>query len=132
VSEKVIVKQNSRYQVAVQATDESGEGAYHAVEAVYELTPFGMLLVSLATCTTILLHSYAQNRDIPLEEVEVHLRFLDENIEGKPVEDVIHETVSLHGEGLSNAQRERLHRISSQCSIHRLLEKGLTIHAEHT
>ena len=41
------------------------------VHAIHELTPYGMMLASLAACTTVLLHSYARNHGVRLDEVEI-------------------------------------------------------------
>ncbi len=130
MTERVIVRQNAQFEAFVLATDPQDPAAeeYRPVEHVLQLTPFGMLLVSMGTCTTILLHSYAQNHNLDLREVEIRLHYAEAEKPGQGYEEDIHETVLLDGD-LTPEARERLFRISRQCAIHRLVEKGVAVHS---
>jgi uncharacterized OsmC-like protein len=129
MTEKVIVRQNARYEASILATPLEGPDTdeYHPVEHILQLTPFGMLLASLGTCTTILLHSYAQNRNMQLDEVEIRLHYEEVSDPGDRYEEDIHETILLAGD-LQQEERDRLFHISRQCAIHRLIEKGVAVH----
>lgn len=74
MSEKVIVRQNSKFETEFFASDPES-GKQHHVDHVNDLTPYGMLLASLGTCTTVLLHTYAKNHGIKLDEAEITLRY---------------------------------------------------------
>lgn len=122
--ERVIVKQNANYEVDILASDpQNPEGeSLILVDTVYDLTPYTMLLASLGTCTTILVHSYAQNHRYDVDEVEVRLAY--EETDGS---DEIVVFVDVRGDGLSEADRLRLIQISEHCSIHKVLDRGVPI-----
>ena len=123
--ERVVVRQNRRHEVDILASDPANPDSehMHLVDSVYDFTPFTMLLASLGTCTTILIHSYAQNHRYPVEEAEVRLAFVEDD-DG---DDEIVVFVDVRGEGLSESDRQRLIQISSHCSVHKILDKGIPI-----
>jgi uncharacterized OsmC-like protein len=123
MADKVIVRQDNRMQMEFEAVDPgAAEDAddYHVIERLYDLTPHGMLLAGLGACTCILLHSYAQNHDIDLREVEVRMRYIHEP------EDRIEAAVGLAGE-FDEKAHERLYQISPRCSVHYALHEGIAI-----
>jgi uncharacterized OsmC-like protein len=133
--ERVIVRQNSKYVAEFQIPDpqhpESGELV--SIGHLHALTPFGMMLASVGTCTTILLHSYAQNHGVPLDEVAIDLgysRDFDPGCEdcdpGERYNEQITLQIQLFGD-LRRETRQKLFAISHQCSIERILEKGIDI-----
>jgi uncharacterized OsmC-like protein len=134
MSEKVIVRQISNFEIQFRATDpEDGGSDLHEVDSIYALTPYTMLLASLGACTTIVLHTYAQNHGIGLDAVEATVEYrrdFKEDCEKceqiDRYEEHISESVSLEG-NLSEKEREKLQKISQKCSIHKILEDGLRI-----
>lgn len=122
--ERVVVRQNRQYEVDILASDPANpeSESLQLVDTVYDFSPYTMLLASLGTCTTILIHSYAENHRYPVDEAEVRLAYV-EGDDG----DEITVFVDVRGEGLSEADRKRLIQISSHCSIHKVLDKGIPI-----
>jgi uncharacterized OsmC-like protein len=138
MSEKVRVIQDSSYQIRFFAPDPADpeSGRLKPVRHLHELTPYGMLLASLGSCTTIVVHTYAQNHGIDLQEAEVHLEYRRnfkqdcENCEQiDRYDEQIESQVHLRGE-LTREEKEKLQQVSRLCSIHRLLESGVTIQAQ--
>lgn len=135
MTERVIVRQNSRFETEFWASDphhpEAGE--LQPVQHLHSLTPYGMLLAGLGACTTIVLHTYAQNHHVSLDEVEIHLEYgrsFQEDCKdcehlGEP-EERIEERVFLRG-NLSEEQRRRLLLATRYCPIHKLLKGGIAI-----
>jgi uncharacterized OsmC-like protein len=134
VPEKAIVRQNSQYETEFQIPDpedpESGE--YVSIAHLHALTPFGMMLVSVGTCTTILLHSYAQNHGIPLDEVQIDLEYSrdfhpgSEEASREGYDEQISQQIHLYGD-LDRETRHKLFAISHHCSIEKILENGIDI-----
>ncbi len=124
MAEKVIVRQDSRYRLSVEAVDPQGDpDEFYPVGRLHDVTPFGMLLVSLGACTTILLHSYSQNRGLRLREAEVRLEYL--GAQGRQPERITAE-VAVRGD-LTADEEQRLLQVSPHCAIHNLLENGIEI-----
>ena len=103
---------------------------------LHNLTPYGMLLASVAACTAIVVNSYAQNHGIPLRGVTVDTRFdrvfvedCDDCDENTNLEEVIKESLNFEG-NLDQNQLKRLHQVAKACSIKRLLENGIPIQTE--
>jgi putative redox protein len=91
--------------------------------------PFEWVSAGLGACTGMTLRMYADRKQWPLEEVEVHLRHRKEpQPEGRPV-DVIERTVELRGP-LSDEQRARLLEIADRCPVHRALTAGFVVRTE--
>jgi uncharacterized OsmC-like protein len=133
--EKVIVRQKSNFEIQFRAMNPEAHDSdeLHTIESIYELTPYTMLLASLGACTTIVLHTYAQNHGIALDVVEAiveYRRDFKEDCEKceeiERYEEHINESVSFEG-NLSKDEREKLQKISQRCSIHKILEEGLKI-----
>lgn len=87
-----------------------------------------ILLASLAGCTVVTLHLYANRKSWSLDSVEIKLegeQILAKDCEGSvsdPNEkvDVIHFDLKLNGD-LTEEQRERLLTIARRCPVHRTL-----------
>ena len=141
MAEHVIVWQNDQFEIEFRAAKpeevEQAEGqepqpVYH----IHELTPYGQLLTSLGSCTTIVLHTYAQHHDVPLKAVTVELRYervFQEDCEDceriERYEEQVKERIRFEGE-LSDKDRDKLLHIAHQCSIHKILEAGLEIQSK--
>jgi putative redox protein len=138
MSEHVIIRQKSNFETEFRAQDphdpESDE-IKHVIH-IHQLTPYTMLLASLGACTAIVMNTYAQNHDVALNEVELHLRyqrvFQDdcENCEEiQRYEEQIDQEVTLYGD-LTDEERQKLFHIAQQCSVHKMLEAGIEINTQ--
>jgi len=128
VSEKVLVRQKDTFEVSFRAVDpEASDGELEPVSHLHALTPYGMLLASVGSCTTILLHSYAQHHNIDLPWVEIEAMYQHPSEEEAEVEQEEITKILRLPEDLDEAMRERLHQISHRCSIQGILEQGLTV-----
>jgi len=135
MSEKLVLRQKIDSETEIWAADphdpESEE--LKPVEHVFGLSPYGMLLASLAGCTAVLLTTYAQNHQIGLQEVELRLDFarvFEEDCQHcedtDEYEKVIEEEIVFKGD-LTPAQREKLLAISRHCPIHRMVQDGIEV-----
>jgi putative redox protein len=131
--EEVIIRQDNSFRLEARARSQEGEGEMQQVGSLGDLSPYGMLLSSLGSCTTVVLHTYAQHHDIDLSSAEVRLRYernfkedCDNCEEIDEYEDRIRVDVGFEG-NLSKEEREKLEKISELCSIHKILEDGIEI-----
>ena len=105
----------------------ANHGRLVMVNRFQQLTPFQMLLGSLGVCTGILLHSYAQERQIDLKMLIFRLTYSHEKIQtGNDVLDLIEQTISYSG-SLSEEENDRLEAVSRHCAVHHILQKGIQI-----
>jgi len=135
MAERVIVKQDSQFRTRFLAADpeDSTSDEYEEVADIHQLTPYGMLLSSLASCTALVLRTFAQHHDLALDSVELHMSydrvFRDdcENIEeGQDYCEEISEKILLKGD-LSQDERDKLLRIAHRCPVYEMLKPGITI-----
>ncbi len=135
MAEKICVRQNSELETKFWAIDphDSEVDEYHPVAHINALTPYGMLLTGLASCTAIVLHTYAQNRDIDLREVEIKLQYArdfaqdcEDCEESNKYEEYIELELKLEGE-LDERDRARLLRVAHHCPVHKLLKSGIKV-----
>lgn len=138
MTERVKIRQNSNFEIGfwVMDTEDPERDEFEQVIHIHELSPYGMLLASLGSCTTIVLHTYAQNHGIPLDEVETVLdyerNFLEdcENCETiEQYEEHIQEQISFFG-NLGEKDLRKLSQVADYCSIHKMLEAGIEIRSE--
>ena len=135
MAEKVVVRQRSNFETDFRAvnpeTPESGE--LRLVKHLQDLTPYGMLLASLGSCTAVVVNTYAQYHGIELEEVELTVEY--ERVfkdDCRHCEDVsryresITMDISFRGK-LTPQQQDKLFRISLQCPIHKILKSGIEV-----
>jgi uncharacterized OsmC-like protein len=140
MAEKVVVRQRNNFETDFRAHDpetpESGE--LYPVKHMQDLTPYGMLLASLGSCTAVVVNTYAQYHGIELEEVELTVEykrvFKDdcehcEDISG--YKESINIGVSFKGK-LTPQQQEKLFKISMQCPIHKMLKSGIEVSFQQT
>jgi putative redox protein len=135
MAEIVVVRQKSNFETEFLAADTDSPDVeareLKPVHAIHELTPYGMLLAGLGSCTTILLHSYAHHHGVNLEEVELRVsydRVFDEDCErceeiGEYTEQ-IDAAVVLTGD-FDEKERNKLFLISKHCPVHKILHDGI-------
>lgn len=84
-------------------------------------TPMSLLLSSLGTCKAITMRMYADQKNWPLEQVEINLAISKEGIE-----QTITISIKLVGD-LDELQRERILKIAEKCPIHKILSNPIHI-----
>jgi len=131
--ETVVVRQTHDLLTEFSYADSrvEGDGEPQVVAGLHDLTPYGMLLAALGSCTAILLHSYAQSHQVDLEEVTVratYARVFDadcEQCEGQE-KYTQHITAEVGFRGkLSPTERNKLFLISKHCPVHKILRGGV-------
>ena len=133
--EKVIVRQNKNFAIGYWANDpqEPDSEELKPITSVFELSPYTMMLASLGACSTIVVHTYAQNHLVDLEEVEISLEYLREAKEStdgmEKYEERIVQQVALRGD-LDPKEKDKLHIIAQNCSLHHMMENGIEIQSE--
>jgi len=138
MSERVVVYQDKSFRTDFRAADPNDENS-NEVETVmhlHNLTPYGMLLASVGSCTAIVVNTYARNHNIPLRGITVDTsydRIFADDCEDCDMdtkyEEVIREHVEFEGK-LDESQLKRLHQVVKACSVRRLLETGIRIISE--
>ena len=135
MAERVIVKQDRHFRTQFLAADPEDihSNVFETIENIHQLTPYGMLLSSLASCTALVMHTFAQNHDIGLKEVEMHMSYqrvfredCEDCDESKEYNEEINERILLNGE-LSAAEREKLLHVAHFCPIFKMMKEGITI-----
>ena len=93
-------------------------------------TPYELVASGLAACTAMTIKMYANRKEWPLEDVEVHITYKKDHAEdckhqqdkGAKI-DIFEREIKLTGD-LDKGQRERLLEIANKCPVHK------TLHAE--
>jgi uncharacterized OsmC-like protein len=139
MGESIIVRQNSQFETEIKAQDPRNpdDQDFYSVGDIHQLTPYGLLLAGLGSCTTIILHTYAQYHDVPLAEVEIHLEydrfFADDCKNCEEIEEYkeqIDMEIALFGGGLMPEEKRRLFMVSKHCPIHKMLAQGITVKSQ--
>ena len=135
MGEHIVVRQDREFITTILAADphKPDSEELHEVHHIHELTPYGMLMVSLASCTGIVLHTYAQHHGIDLQEVSFDLQydriFAEDCVECEDIDgykERIDEAISLNGD-LTDRDRDRLYAVSHHCPIHKILTDGMEV-----
>jgi uncharacterized OsmC-like protein len=138
MSEKIIVRQNKNYQVGFWTVDplQPVSGEYQQVQNLNELTPYGMMLVSLAVCTSQILLVYAKNHQIDLEEIELRLSYerdykgdCDHCEDIRRYDEIIAKEIIFYG-NISPEIRQKLLDIAHQCPIYKIYTRGIAINSK--
>ena len=138
MSERVVVYQDRSFRTDFKAADPHEEDSDQVDNVVHlhELTPYGMLLASIGSCTAIVVNSYARNHDIPLKGVMVDARYdrvfaedCDDCDAENEYEEIIRESVDFEGD-LDEKHLKRLHQVAKACSVRRLLERGIRVETD--
>ena len=135
MAEVVVVRMKETLEADFATADTGLPRADHRqlnpIHAIHELTPYGMMLASLGSCTAILLLSYARNHRVHLRQVEVRASyarvFADDCEDCQEIgeyREKIEAEVGFSGD-LTEAERSKLFAISRHCPIHKILHDGI-------
>jgi uncharacterized OsmC-like protein len=135
MAEIVVVRMRSTFEADFLSADTDSPHDEHRelqpVHAIQELTPYGMMLASLGSCTGILVHSYAANHGVDLQEFEIRAsydRVFAEDCER--CEEIGEYSQQIEAEvrfsgNLTDGERKKLLAISRHCPIHQILHDGI-------
>lgn len=135
MSERIVFWQNSEFNVQYQYRDptQPDSSNLHTIQGLHQVTPYGMMLFSLASCTAQVVLSFSEHHGIALESVKMDLSYekdFQEDCENCPEEEIHPEaitgTIAFIGK-ISDAEKTKLLKISRQCPIENILEKGIPI-----
>jgi uncharacterized OsmC-like protein len=138
MSERVVVYQDKSFRTEFRAADPNDEDSQEleSVMHLHNLTPYGMLLASVGSCTAIVVNTYARNHNIPLKGVTIDASYdrifaedCDNCDEKTQYEEIIRENLSFEGD-LSETDLKRMHKVARACSIRRMLESGIRIKSD--
>ena len=132
MAEVVVVRQNIDLETEFLARFE-GETELTPVEDIRDITPYGMLLAGLGACSAVLVNTYAQHHGLRLEQTEFRVEYersfkkdCEHCEEAQSLDEQIKMYVRFKGE-LDEAQRDKLFRISLQCPVHKIFERGIKV-----
>ena len=133
MAEQVVVLQSKRFETLfwVPTLHDPTSGEFLPVEQIDALTPGGMLLASLGSCTAAMLHTYAQHHGLDLQDVEVRLQYgqlgaEERNGQNGKHKGRIEEEIVLFG-GLKPEEHHKLLSIAQRCSVHNMLDRGMEV-----
>lgn len=135
MAERIIFRQNRQFEVEFLASDPRtpDELDVSPVRGLHEVTPYGMMLFSLASCTAQVVMSYAEHHQIPVEEVELDVtykRTFEEDCENcqdiDRYDEKIEESIKFVGD-LAEGEERKLFRIAHQCPIQKMFEEGVEV-----
>jgi uncharacterized OsmC-like protein len=138
MSEKVIIRQTRNYETIYMALDPEAKNVEkpRPVSSINELTPYGMVLAGIGTCTGFVVNTYAEHHGFHVDAVEIQLsyqRSFKEDCahceEIDKYEDVIHMTVGFEGK-LTAQERDKLYKISLHCPVHKMVKSGIKVQSE--
>lgn len=136
MTEKILIRLDHQFRLEVESLDpETGED-FAPVYDITDLTPYGMLLAGLGSCTAMVVNTYADNHQIDLEAVELHLeyeRVFDEDCENceniDRYEEHIYERIEFFSD-LSKEIEDKLLKIAHYCPIEKMMTQGIEIISE--
>lgn len=137
MAERIVVKLDRKFRAQFFTADPEDihSNMFEPVENVHQLTPYGMLLTSLASCTAQVMHTYAMNHDMKLTEVEMQMTFqrvfrddCEDCDESRNYKEEIEERILLIGD-LSSVEREKLLRSAHYCPVYKILSTGIKVNS---
>ncbi len=84
--------------------------------------PYDLLLAALGECTAMTVRWYALQQKWPLDKVEVKLTFKKIDKVG-----VFEKHITVHGDTLTDTQRQKLIEVAAKCPVQRTLEGKVEI-----
>jgi putative redox protein len=84
--------------------------------------PYDLLSAALGECTAMTIRWYAIQQKWPLDKVEVTLTFQKINKVG-----IFKKKITIHGDNLSQEQRQKLIEVAAKCPVQRTLEGKIEI-----
>ena len=134
MTEKVLVGLDNQFSLDVEAVDsETNAVDFQPVDQIQELSPYGMLLAGVGSCTSMVVMTYAENHNISLDRIEIELDYQREFADDcEKCEDIdkyeehIYETIHLEGD-ISEATEDKLKKIAHQCPLEKMLNHGVEI-----
>lgn len=84
--------------------------------------PYDLLIAALGECTAMTVRWYALREKWPLEKVELKLSFQKVDKAG-----VFEKHITLHGDKLTEDQRQKLIDVAAKCPVQRTLEGKMEI-----
>lgn len=138
MSEKVIIRQNRNYETITMALDQAAKDGEkpRSVSNISELTPYGMVLAGIGTCTGFVVNTYAEHHGLRVDAVEIRLEYQRSFKEDcahceeiDKYEDVIRMTVGFEGK-LTAQERDKLYKISLHCPVHKMVKSGIKVQSE--
>ena len=137
MAEEIIVRQNRALETEIVPVEprQPASGRLNLKGFENPLTPTQLLLASLGSCTTTVLHSYAQYHNLNLQAVEIHLTYRhfipkeDEKATDDQRHDQIEQQITLIGE-LDPEIHRRIFLICRRCQIFSMIERGVSIKSQ--
>lgn len=134
MTEKIRIRLDNQFSLEIAAGDpENASDDLQAVDRVQELSPYGMMLAGLGSCTSMVVMTYAENHNFNLDQIEIELDYqraftddCDKCEEIDHYEEHIYETIRLEGD-LSEATKDRLKKIAHQCPLEKMLDHGVEV-----
>jgi len=135
MSERIIFWQNSEFNVEYQYRDPENPESRDLphVQGLHQVTPYGLMLFSLASCTAQVVLSYAKHHNLRLESVRIDLSYeknfkddCEDCLEERILPEAITGTIDFIGK-LNSDERQKLLKISRRCPIENIFEKGIPI-----
>lgn len=138
MTERIVFRQNKNFEVEFLASDPRTpeDLEVEPVQGLHEITPYGMMLFSLASCTAQVVLTYANHHGIPLEETAfdvIYERVFEDDCENcqeiNRYQEKIKETMEFAGE-LTDEEEQKLFRIAHQCPLEKMYKEGIKIESE--
>lgn len=132
MTEKVLIRLDDLFRLEIEAVDPEEDAAenFQPVNMIQELTPYGMMLAGVGSCTAMVVMSYAENHQIKLDQVEICLEYermfkedCDDCVGIERYDDHIYESLTFRGD-LDEKTRDKLRKIAHHCPLEKMLQHG--------